>query len=207
VGYYRVVSSQRDIWIVPAAGGSATRFTDDPAADIHPAWSPDGRQLAFSSERGGSTRIWAAAVADGRTAGQPRPITTGATTDLAPAWSPDGKWISYIGGASFGEDVWVIDAAGAGPARRLATAGRAGRAAWDHTGRALFVSGQWGSSVSMRKYAFDTGRQIRLDPPLHLCQNPDLIDFTISRDGRYVAFARDELRGDIWVLESGDRPY
>jgi hypothetical protein len=89
----------------------------------------------------------------------------------------------------------------------LATEGSAGRVAWDHTGKALFVSGQWDSWVGLRKYALDTGERILLDPPVRLGENPDFLDFGISKDARFVAFGRDELRGDIWALESLDRPY
>jgi Tol biopolymer transport system component len=208
VAYYRVLSGQRDIWIVPMAGGKPVQFTDDMAADFHPAWSPDGTRLAFGSDRGGSTRIWVAPVADGRPAGQARPVTTGATSDQAPAWSPDERWIAYVGETSAASaDIWVVDAAGAGPARMFATEGKARRVAWDRDAKALFVSGQWDPWVSVRKYALETGRQILLDRPIPLGQNPDLINFAISRDGRIVAFTKDESRGDVWALESLDGPY
>ena len=155
------MSGQRDIWIVPASGGKPIRFTDDEAADIHPAWSPDGSQLAFASEREGPSRIWVAPVAEGRPAGPARRVTTGATSDHAPAWSPDGKWIAYIGATSaLLTDVWVVDAAGVGPARMLGTEGKAGRVVWEHSGKALYVSGQWDSWVTLRKYALDSGKQI-----------------------------------------------
>jgi Tol biopolymer transport system component/predicted Ser/Thr protein kinase len=208
VAYYRILAGQRDIWIVPAAGGNPVQFTDHKAADVHPAWSPDGTQLAFRSEQGEMARIWVAPVADGRPAGAARPITTGSSADQAPAWSPDGKWIAYIGATSGrSANVWVVDASGAGSPRMLATEGRASRVGWDPTGKALFVSGQWEPGASLRKYGLDTGRRILLDPPVRLGQNPDLFDFSLSRDGRFVAFRRDELRGDIWALESLDRRY
>jgi Tol biopolymer transport system component len=208
VAYYRVLSGQRDIWIVSLAGGRPIQFTDDKAADFHPAWSPDGTQLAFGSDRSGSAHIWVAPVVDGRPAGPAHAVTRGATSDQAPVWSPDGKWIAYLGETSAPEaDVWVVDAAGAGPARMLATGGRARRAAWDPGAKELFVSGQWDAWMTLRKYALATGSQIPLDPPIRLGQNPDLIDFTVSRDGRFVAFTKDEMRGDVWALESQDRPF
>ncbi len=207
VAYYRVVSGQRDVWIVPAGGGTPVQFTQDPAADFHPAWSPDGSQIAFGSERDGRSHIWVAPVAEGRPAGPARRVTAGATGDQAPAWSPDGKWIAYVGyGSALLADVWVVDAAGAGPPRKLATEGRASRAVWDWSGKALFVSGRWDKWVTVRKYALDTGSEMRLDRPIRFGQNPTLIDFSISRDGR-LAFSKDEVRGDVWVLESQDRPY
>ncbi len=211
VAYYRVVAGQRDIWIVPAAGGNPVQFTDDKAADFHPAWSPDGTRLAFCSERDGTARIWMASVADGRPTGAPKPVTSGSTADQAPAWSPDGKWIAYIGyigtTSARSSDVWVVDPSGVERPRMLATEGRASRVDWDPTAKGLFVSGQWDSSVSLRKYSLDTGQRILLDRPIRLGQNPDLSDFNLSRDGRFVAFRRDELSGDVWALESMDRPY
>jgi len=208
VAYYRVLAGRRDVWTVPVAGGDPIRFTDDPAADIHPCWSPDGTQLAFASEREGASRIWVAPVVAGRPAGPARRLTAGPTADDAPAWSPDGRWIAYIGGAPTGRaDVWVVEASGSGTPRMLATEGSAGRVAWDRTSKALFVSGQWESWVGLRKYSLDTGGRIALDPPIRFGQNALLIEFDISRDGRVVAFGRDELRGDIWALESMDRSY
>ena len=39
------------LWLVDATSGAATRLTDGPVRDDEPAWSPDGRQIAFSSNR------------------------------------------------------------------------------------------------------------------------------------------------------------
>ncbi len=53
--YYRVADGQRDLWIVPAAGGAPIQFTGGSDNDLEPSWSPDGRSIAFSSDRGGTT--------------------------------------------------------------------------------------------------------------------------------------------------------
>ena len=47
-----------DLWLVPLAGGEPQRLTTAPGADNHPRWSPDGKTIAFTSNRGGSTQVW-----------------------------------------------------------------------------------------------------------------------------------------------------
>jgi Tol biopolymer transport system component len=49
---------QSDLWTMDLARGVATRVTFDPAADIDPVWSPDGRALVFSSDRDGGYRLY-----------------------------------------------------------------------------------------------------------------------------------------------------
>ena len=50
--------SQRDVWTVAASGGAAVAVTNDAATDWNPVWSPDGRWMFFSSNRGGSMNLW-----------------------------------------------------------------------------------------------------------------------------------------------------
>src|SRR6185312_10124105 len=50
--------SNSDIWMVPVAGGDARRLTTSAGTDTHPRWSPDGKSIAFSSNRGGTTQVW-----------------------------------------------------------------------------------------------------------------------------------------------------
>jgi hypothetical protein len=47
-----------DIWLIPSSGGEPRRLTNSPKHDRHPRWSPDGRWLAFESNRDGDTQIW-----------------------------------------------------------------------------------------------------------------------------------------------------
>jgi Tol biopolymer transport system component len=48
--------------MIPAAGGTATQVTNDPARDFEPSWSPDGSQIAFRSYRSGREKIWVISV-------------------------------------------------------------------------------------------------------------------------------------------------
>jgi Tol biopolymer transport system component/C-terminal processing protease CtpA/Prc len=80
-----------DIWICPAEGGPAERVTEDPADEQKPCWSPDGKSLAFSSDRTGNRDLYVIDLATRRI----RQLTFHSADDDAPAWSPDGKWIAF----------------------------------------------------------------------------------------------------------------
>jgi dipeptidyl aminopeptidase/acylaminoacyl peptidase len=66
-------------------------------------WSPDGKEIAFTSNISGRMNIWTIA-ADG---GWPKQLTISEQRQNAPTWSPDGKWISYISDTD-GDEVWDI---------------------------------------------------------------------------------------------------
>ena len=94
-----VLSEARDeylstIWVVDVSGGDARPFTRGPRRDTAPRWSPDGRWLAFVSEREkkgkGQLHVM---PADGGEAVRLTDLRPGVTS---PAWSPDGRWLAFV---------------------------------------------------------------------------------------------------------------
>ena len=83
-------SGQRDLWIVPAAGGAAHRLTDDDEVDEECVWSPGGRYVYFSSNREGSQALWR--VPSG--GGTAERVTLGGGPEVHPSlsrrWPPTG---------------------------------------------------------------------------------------------------------------------
>jgi len=90
-------SGQRDIWSIPSGGGDAGQITTSPAADLNPIWSPDGKYLYFSSDRGGSMNLWRVPVdeASGKAQGEPKPVTTPSLWSGFLSISQDGKHLVY----------------------------------------------------------------------------------------------------------------
>jgi TolB protein len=91
-------TGQRDLWTMPATGGEAVPVTEDVPVDWNPVWSPDGRYLYFSSNRGGSMNLWRISIDEesGKALGQPEAVTTGGFTSRQHiSFSADGKRVAY----------------------------------------------------------------------------------------------------------------
>ncbi len=86
-------SYQGDLWTVPSAGGRATRITVHPAHDAYPRWSPDGRQIAFASNRYPGPGLNYDVFVMGAQGGEPRRVTYHTNNDYPFDWSRDGKRI------------------------------------------------------------------------------------------------------------------
>ncbi len=80
-----------DIFTVPVNGGSATRITSDSAYETNPIWSPDGKLIAYASDRHGSADIFVIPA----TGGEPRRLTSFSSSETPQSFSPDGKSIYF----------------------------------------------------------------------------------------------------------------
>jgi Tol biopolymer transport system component/DNA-binding winged helix-turn-helix (wHTH) protein len=98
---------------------SLTRLTFDEGLQTGATWSPDGRFIAYSSDRGGKSDIWVQQVSGGN----PVQITRSPGQNWQPDWSPDGKYMAYRSEEGDG-GIYVIPAlGGAGLERKIAPFG------------------------------------------------------------------------------------
>ena len=91
------------LYVFDLAGKTLTQVTSGDFDDKHPAWSPDGKFLAFSSnrstpdpDRNYDSNIWVVAADNTDKGARPTQVTTNPGSDDSPAWSPDGKSIAYV---------------------------------------------------------------------------------------------------------------
>ena len=77
-----------DLWVMPI-GGTARKITDDRFVEMQPTWSPDGRSLAYSTDRDGTMDLW---VRDMQS-GAEKKVASEATKA---SWAPRGTEIAYV---------------------------------------------------------------------------------------------------------------
>ncbi|SCL54400.1 component of the Tol biopolymer transport system [Micromonospora eburnea] len=184
-------------------GSAPLRLVGGPGTIEHPALSPDGRRVAFTSDRAGSADIWVVGV-DG--AGLRR-LTDHPAEDSWPTWSPDGTRIAFASTRDDpAGDLWVLPVAGGAPARLTDGPAADGQPAWSPDGRRLaFTTTRFApaSAPSLRTVATvaATGGPVTRAVP-----GPgDAAEPAWSADGTQLAFTttRDDPSGDVYVLRAG----
>jgi Tol biopolymer transport system component/imidazolonepropionase-like amidohydrolase len=121
-----------DLWLMPV-GGVAQRLTHDQWLETDPAWSPDGRSLAYSSDRDGFMNLW---VRDLGT-GADRQLTHGSAAAMQPAWSPDGSYLAFSDPEG---QLQVLDVKSGAVRTVHDHLNDPGRPSWSPDGKALVVS-------------------------------------------------------------------
>jgi Tol biopolymer transport system component len=174
-----------DVYTLPIAGGKATRILGGNSMDVHPTFSPDGRQIAFVSDRSGSDQLWVA-NADGSDPVRRSNLAAGSMS--FPVWTPDGL---YILGA---QNLYHL-AGGEG----VRVPFGAGVTSFSPDGKRAYTSNRTGQII-----VFDrgTGRSHTL------VSNPGgAMQVSVSPDGKHLAyFTRHDSRTDLMLrdIESGD---
>lgn len=97
--------SQPDIWTLDLARGVRTRLTFGPTANRAPAWSPDGKWIAYVSESGGRS-VLSRKSADG--SGPEEQLYAEDQPVFIAQWTHDGKYLVYNRGPDGAEDLWAL---------------------------------------------------------------------------------------------------
>ncbi len=113
IAYVASGRGSKEIYLVDSDGENVQRVTSDGSIALSPAWSRDGRLLAYTSYRGGTPALWERNLASGRD----RLLSDRAGINITPAYSPDGS-VAFAATVSGNTEVVSLDAAGVNPLTR-----------------------------------------------------------------------------------------
>ncbi len=177
-----------NVWRVPILADRPATWNDAEQITFEQAFiefldlSPDGTELALSSDRLGNPDLWIVSTAGGEV----RPVTTDAAPDWHPSYSPDGKEIVFYAYRSGNRDLWIVPTEG-GPARQLTNhLERDSYPVWSPDGtRIAFDSFRGGSSdIWLLTVASGELEQLTKTPGFERAP-------AWSPDGRWVVFDED----------------
>ena len=182
----------------PSGSISLTALTVGPGYEGEPTFSPDGRMIAYVSDRAGNLEVYLKQVGGGPDVN----LTNNPADDVQPAFSPDGTQIAFVSTRAsasdliyrapriplMGGDVWVMPALG-GSARRIAEGGNF--PSWTPDGsEVVYVGGPPYKSKVYRVPALGgTPREIPLAIPSEEPGFPILLYPSVSPDGRWLLFS------------------
>lgn len=177
-------ASQRDLFVLPAAGGRESPLVEGPADDRVLGWAPDGRHVLFRSDRGGTPGAWMIAVADGRPQGDPVLVRPDLWRSDPVGFTRDGRLFYTVATGSSGIYVATVDPASGRVAVAPALVARQG--AWpvfspDGRSLAYVPRGPSPAPFSLRIRSLESGEERALAPRLR-----NLMFLRWSPDGRAI---------------------
>lgn len=181
--------------------------------DIHPALSPDGKRLAFASNRGGQWDLYVLGLEDGIS----RQISNDLSFNASPSWSPDGSWLAYEHYENQNLDIFIRPVDGSlEPVRISTNAGVDFSPAWSPTGQQIaFISDRSGSNqlwlVDLDNSGADRYRQLTVEGEhKNPAWSPDgrLIAWAAKEDGLWRIYVWDirEVQAGRRLIGTGEQP-
>ena len=185
-----------DIWVLDLAAGTESRLVEDA---FGPAWSPDGRSIAFDAPWAGPRRIWIA-DATGRNPRQATSDSSEAVIHSEASWSPDGRHLVFRREDKSASDIATTEP-GAGTFVRLMDDNTLDlNPAWAPDGHSIYFSSNRGGGLNLWRIPVDeaggpAGAAVQVTTGAG-----DDVEPAVAPDGKRVVFAVRGINSDLWRL-------
>ncbi len=166
-----------------------TRLITSQREDDSPQFSPDGKKIAFASNRAGSMEIWVCPSGGS----SPLQLTHMVTQAGSPRWSPDGRYLAYDAQQEMQGDIFVIDAEGGAP-RRLTTEPSADvLPSWSRDGAWIYFCSNRGGDRQIWKMPATGGHAVQLT-------RKGGFEAVEAPDGKTVYYSKNRGVNGLWTV-------
>jgi len=194
-----VFEALNQLWLMEI-GGKPEQLTHDNFYKQAPAWSPDGKQIAFCSDKAGTADIY---VMDLSSRTERRVTKIDDSAELNPVWSPDGTKIAFLNQSGTG---YIVDVASGEIKEAIKPTYEPGRMSWSANGKTISLAVlrpytrryREGTSL-IESVDLDTGKITLTEPAPYKSISTRGVDGPIySPDGTEMAYVMD---GYLWVRQ------
>ena len=177
-----------NIWEI-TPGNPPRSFIRSTLSDHSPQFSPDGKQVAFASDRTGNYEIW---LADAEGKNQ-RQLTDSTAQAGSPHFSPDGKFIVYDAQIAGGSDIFIVPISG-GATRKLTETGKTNSLpAWSADGKWIFFRSNRTGSHQIWKMPVSGGDAIQIT-------RQGAFESFVAPDGKTIIYTKASDKAGLWTI-------
>ncbi|MCD2511751.1 Tol-Pal system beta propeller repeat protein TolB [Comamonas endophytica] len=179
IAYVTKAGRNYRLWIADADGENAQSALSSAEPIISPAWSPNGRQVAYVSFESRKPVVYVHDVSSGRR----RLVANFRGSNSAPAWSPNGEQLAVTLTRDGGSQLYMISAEGGEPRRLMQSSGIDTEPAFSSDGRTIFFVSDRGGAPQIYKVSASGGNAERVTFSGSYNISP-----SVSPDGRWLAY-------------------
>ncbi len=179
--YEHDIGGNKDVYVLPVAGGEPRRLTTEASDDGLPRFTPDGQAVVYTSDRAGNWQVFEVPIEGGR----PIRLRSNPHTEWQADVSPDGRTLAFLSDREGSESLWLMDLQTKEPRALVRQENQPimGNPDWSPDGGRIVFSSNWHRGHQIFVVDVESGAVERISPPASGGCEP-----RFSPDGRKVVY-------------------